>query len=164
MLKRMPIIFMFLLSALLPAEELDRSSLSFDMKISEERVFGISSVPVSSWTDQAESADPTSIPPDGKKDIYVFWKVFSTDPLTLSLSGTEMTGDDGEVEWSASWDIDGEEKALTEENEYSPELVYEYEGGRLRSVGSRTITLGTKVISGIPGTYRGKLTLEIVSD
>lgn len=158
------IVFISIIATVLFAEELDRASLSFDMNISEARVFGISSVPVNSWTDQAASANPTSIPPDGEKDIYVFWKVFSSEPLSLSLSGTEMTGDGGDVEWSAVWDINGEEKTLTEENEYSSELVYEYEGGRTRSVGSRTITLGTRVISGIPGTYRGKLTLEIVSD
>ena len=164
MYRKYLIIFILSLSVCLPAVELSRSSLDFDVDMPEARDFGISAVPVNSWNDRIESADPTIIPPDGNEDIYVYWKVFSKIPVELSLSGEEMTGDSGEVEWSASWEVDGKSKELTLENEYSSELVYQYDGGNIRSVGSRTITLGTRVISGIPGTYRGKLTLEIVSD
>ena len=163
-MKRFALIFILMLSVFLYADELGSSLISFDMNISDEKFFGISSVPVSSWDDETESAESVAIPPDGEEEVYVYWKVFSAEPLTLTLSGVEMTGDSGRVEWAASWDIEGEEKILDIEDGYSPEIVYQYGGGRLRSAGSREVTLEARVIDPVPGIYQGKMTVEIASE
>ena len=158
------ILIFMLLGSILLAFHPDSASIDFVFDIEDSVDFGISSVPVTSWGDAEEKADSVSVPPDGEKEVYVYWKMFSSSPVLLTLTGTEMEGGEGIVEWSASWDVDGSEKVLSAEDSYEPELVFQYEGNRLRSVGSQEILLETRVINAIPGNYHGKLMLEISSD
>ena len=139
------------------------ATLDFKVSLPDSMVFGFSSEPVDSWADEPEKiSDSFDIDPDNPAPIYVYWKIASSSPLNISLSGEAMKSmEDRVIDWNAGWEYQGEKTVLGYSDDYASKPVVAMGTGFKSTVGSERIDISLESLEAIPGYYKGTITLEV---
>ncbi len=88
-----------------------------------QEAFGVSSVPVNSWSDKPDEVNPVTVKLDGSESqVYVFWK-YCTTTADIGISMSRDNPDD-KSNWKASWECDGEDVDFSSADGYKAKDVY----------------------------------------
>ena len=139
-------------------------SLDFNVVLPNSVVFGFSSEPVESWTDEPVEIENETlmVHADSATPVYVYWKISSTDSFRLSLSGTSMTSDSSTIDWIAEWENQGEKSELGHSDDYASKTIASFENSGFKSLaGSEKVDISLESTDAVPGYYAGSITLEV---